>query len=256
MSLSVTIATRNEENNIGACLQSVKWADEIVIVDDLSSDTTVAIAEKYTSKIFIRDSKKDFHQNKNLAIEKASGDWILSLDADEVVPQELAIEIQEAISNDTMLGYYLNRKNFFLGKWIKGAGWYPDYIIRLFRKGVTQWPLDVHDTPHIQNRERVGYLESPFLHFSYITFDQYVAKFNLYTSCLAREEEARGTQITRTAFPVCFVLKPILVFLKKFIWWRGFQDGFRGLFISLSSASVIFVTYAKLWEKQHAVDGT
>lgn len=251
--LSVVIAAKNEEKNIRECLESVKWADEIVIVDDVSTDRTVEICRGYTQKIFIQDSGGDFHKNKNLAIEKAGGDWILSLDADEVITPELAYEIKEAIKNEKLLGYYINRKNLFLGKWIRGCGWYPDYIIRLFRKGTAKWPLlaeDFHGTPQITDKKRVGYLKNPFLHYSYNTLNQYFEKFNLYTSCLAKQEYIHGLRLSKNNFFACFIIKPIFLFLRKYFLWKGFRDGFRGLFISLSSALVIFVSYAKLWEKQ------
>lgn len=251
MSLSVTIATKNEEENIRDCLESVKWTDEIVVVDDVSNDRTVEIAKLYTSKVFIRGSKGDFHKNKNLAIEKASGDWILSLDADEVITPDLAYEIKEAINNEKMLGYYLNRKNFFLGKWIRRCGWYPNYIIRLFRKGATKWPLLVHATPQIVNKEQVGYLKNPFLHYSFTTLNQYIEKFNFYTSCLAKEEYIRGARLNKKNFFVCFLIKPTFLFLRKYIIWKGYRDGFAGLFISFASAWTIFMSYAKLWELQN-----
>ena len=251
--ISVVIATKNEEKNIKKCLESVKWADEIIIVDDVSSDRTVDIAKHYTSKVFIQDSEGDFHKNKNLAIEKANGDWILSLDADEVITPELAYEIKEAIKNEKMLGYYLNRKNFFLGRWIRGCGWYPDYIIRLFRKGVTRWPLlaeDFHGTPQIADRERVGYLKNPILHYSYTSLNQYFEKFNFYTSCLAKQEYIHGVRLNKYNFFIYFLIKPIFWFLRKYFFWKGYRDGFRGFFISFSSALTIFITYVKLWELQ------
>ena len=108
MRISVVISTKNEEKNIKECLESVKWADEIVVVDDMSTDKTVEICKEYTSKIFIRDSQGDFHRNKNFGAEQVSGEWILSLDADEIITSELAEEIQKAIQDKEILGYYLN----------------------------------------------------------------------------------------------------------------------------------------------------
>lgn len=254
MKLSVVIAAKNEEKNIARCLKSVQWADELVVVDDKSSDNTVQIARSLAARVFVQNSKGEFHRNKNLAIEKASGDWILSLDADEVIPPELAREIRAALKDEKMLGYFLVRKNFFLGKWIRGCGWYPDCIIRLFQKGVTQWPLNIHETPRITPPEKVGLLKTPFLHYSYISFTQYVEKFNLYTSCLAREEWAQGVRVEKLAsFLLFFFLKPFLKFLQKYILLRGYRDGFRGLFISIASAWTIFISHAKLWEMQRKV---
>lgn len=250
MRLSVTIAAKNEENNLRRCLDSVKWADEIVVVDDMSSDRTAEICREYDVVFLANDSQGDFHKNKNLAIEKATGEWILSLDADEVISPELADEIRQAVESDAMIAYYLNRRNFFLGKWIKGCGWYPDYIIRLFRKGVTKWPLEIHDTPKVQQEARPGYLKNPFLHYSYVSLDQYLEKFSRYTSALCREYYAQGKRLKRYSFPAVFVVRPAFIFLRKYFLLKGFKDGFRGLFISFSAASTEFVAHAKLWELQ------
>lgn len=248
MSLSVVIAVKNEEKNIRECLETVKWANEIVIVDDVSEDRTVGISREYNAKIFINDSKGSINTNKNLGIDKAEGEWVLSIDADERLTPELAEEIKKTIEKSEKSGYYVNRKNYFLGKWIRGCGWYPDYIIRLFRKGVTEWPLNIHDVPEIKERTRVGYLENSFVHISYTTLDQYFRKFVQYTSRLAREECEKGVQVTHINFLLLFIVKPLYWFFRKYFILRGCIDGFRGFFISFSSALTIFITYAKLWE--------
>ena len=248
MKISVVVATRNEEGNIKDCLESVRWADEIVIVDDASKDKTIELCKEYTDKIFVNDSKGSFHKNKNLGIEKASGGWILSLDADERIPENLAKEICSSVQDERKTGYYISRKNFFLGKWIRGCGWFPDYIIRLFRKGITRWPLEVHDVPAIEEKDKVGYLRNPMIHISYTSLEQYFEKFVRYTTKLAHEEQEKGTRITRSNFLLLFFVKPLAWFFRKYILQKGFRDGFRGLFISVSSAMTIFMTHAKLWE--------
>jgi len=251
--LSVVIATKNEEKNIRECLESIRrgeWVDEIIVVDDVSTDKTVEICREYTDKIFVNDSKGSFHKNKNLGIEKAIGEWILSIDADERVGPELAEEIRKAITKSEKVGYYISRKNYFLGKWIKGCGWYPDYIIRLLRKGATKWPLNIHDTPFIEEKERVGYLKNSLIHISYTTLDQYFRKFAQYTSRLAQEEYEKGIRITSTNCFIFFIIKPLYWFFRKYFLLHGYTNGFRGFFISFSSALTIFMTYAKLWEMQ------
>jgi glycosyltransferase involved in cell wall biosynthesis len=250
--LSIVIAVKNEEKNIKQCLESVKWADEIIIVDDHSTDATVEMAKQYTNKIFFNDSKGSFHDNKNLGLEKATGDWILSLDADEIIPPELAEEINQAIKSSQYAGYYLNRKNYFLGKWIRGCYWYPDYIIRLFKKGTTQWPTDIHKVPRIEEG-KVGKLQTPFIHYSYYSLNQYFEKFNQYTSRVAAEEYSRGYRISWKNLTLCFLLKPLYFFLMKYFLKLGIRDGFRGFFISFSSALTVFVSYAKLWEMQNRI---
>jgi glycosyltransferase involved in cell wall biosynthesis len=134
VSISVCIITKNEAENIAACIRSVAWADEIIVVDNFSEDNTPQIAESLGAKVYIEDWK-GFGAQKNSAIHKASGDWILSLDADERVTDSLRIEIQQRLDlKNSVSGYYIPRKNYFCGKWIRYGGWYPDYSLRLFRK--------------------------------------------------------------------------------------------------------------------------
>lgn len=246
--ISVVIATKDEERNIKDCLESVKWADEIIIVDDASKDRTVEICREYTSNIISNDSKGSFHVNKNLGIERSGGDWILSIDADEMVAPELEDEIKNIAERTDKLGYYISRKNLFLGKWIRGCGWYPDYIIRLFRKGATRWPLEIHDVPKIEEKDKVGYLRNPLIHITYASIEQYFDKFARYTTRLAQEEYEKGTRITKTNFLLLFLIKPLSWFFHKYFLQRGYIDGFRGFFISVASAVTIFMTHAKLWE--------
>ena len=248
--LSVVIAAKNEEDNIGKCLESVKWVDEIIIVDDMSTDRTLEIYRQYTDKIFLNDSQGSFHKNKNLGIEKTTGDWIFSLDADEIISPELAEEIKQAIKNPGNIGYYISRKNYFLGRWVKGCGWWPNWIIRLFKKGITRWPLGVHDTPTIKQKDKVGYLRNPLIHHTYQSLNQYFEKFNLYTTNLSQQEWERGARINKKNFLSYFFFKSIFYFFRKYFLLREYKDGFRGFFISFSSALVIFTAYAKLWEKQ------
>jgi len=254
--LSVTIATKNEEKNIENCLRSVqKLADEIIIVDDVSTDSTVEIASRYTRNIIVNDSGGNFHKNKNLAIERASGEWILTLDADEIIPEELAEEIKAAIKNPMIDGYYLNRKNYFMGKWIKGCGWYPDYILRLFRKKTgARWPLEIHDTPKLPPHMKTSFLKNPFLHLSYTSYEQYIQKFNLYTSRIAEEYYQKSIS-TKNPLIIFYnlLVKPSYYFCKKYICQGGFRDGAEGFFISLSSSFVLIVSYLKLMaqDKKH-----
>jgi glycosyltransferase involved in cell wall biosynthesis len=246
--ISVVIATKDEERNIRNCLESVKWADEIIIVDDASKDRTVEICREYTSNIISNDSKGSFHVNKNLGIERSSGDWILSIDADEIVVPELAQEIKDITERTDKLGYYISRKNFFMGKWIRGCGWYPDYIVRLFRKGAARWPLEIHDVPRIEDKDKVGYLRNSLVHITYASIEQYFDKFARYTTRLAQEEYEKGIRITKINFLLLFLIKPLSWFSHKYFLKRGYIDGFRGFFISVASAVTIFMTYAKLWE--------
>jgi glycosyltransferase involved in cell wall biosynthesis len=254
MKISATIATKNEEKNILACLKSLSWADEIIVVDDFSSDKTIEICKKSGAQVFLNDSKGSFHANKNLAIEHASGDWIFSIDADEIVDEKLADSIKIAVTKQEKDGYFINRKNYFLGRWIRGCGWYPDYIIRLFKKGKTIWPLEIHNTPSLKDKKRQGYLQGSLLHHSYLNFDDYFTKLIRYLNRLADEYWENGTRITATSYILYFFIKPFYWFLRKYVLLGGFKDGFRGFFISVASAIVIFFSYARLWEKQNIIN--
>ena len=248
--ISVVIAAKDEEAHIAACLESVQWADEIVVVDDCSSDRTVEIAESLNARVLHNDSAGVFHINKNLGLQSAIGEWILSLDADEVIPEELATEIQESVSRARIDGFYLNRKNFFLGKWIRHCGWFPDHIIRLFRNGATEWPLEVHDTPKIADPTRTAYLDACMIHNSYLTMDDFIRKFVAYSARLGDELWESGVRIGPANFLVCFFAKPLYWFVKKYLFLRGFLDGFRGLFICTASAMTIFISHGVLWDLQ------
>ena len=244
----VAMATLNEAACLEACLKSVQWADEIVIVDDGSTDGTVEIARRFTDKVTIAPSHGNFHANKNLAIQTATRQWVLSLDADEVIPAELADEIRHAIQGTSYAAFRLGRRNHFLGRWIRHGGWYPDRIIRLFRKGVTQWPLEIHETPQVSPPDMVGEVRAEFLHFSYRSLDQYFEKFNRYTSRLAREADERGDPVGPARALLELFIRPPAWFLYRYVARLGLLDGLPGLFIAFSSALVIAVSYFKLWE--------
>lgn len=246
--LSVTLATLNEVANLDACLRAVSWADEIVLVDDGSTDGTAELARRYTDVVVVRPSHGNSHANKNLAIQIATGDWILSLDADEIVPPDLGAEIRTAIQATPHAAFRVGRRNYFLGRWIRHGGWYPDRIIRLFRKGVTEWPLQTHFTPQVSPPVTVGDLQGELLHFSYRSLNQYFEKFNRYTRKLAREAHDDGRTPGLSTAVTELLLRPPAWFAYKYVAMGGFRDGIPGLFIALSSALTIMVTYFKLWE--------
>ena len=254
MGLSVTIAAKNESANLAQCLSSVSFADEIVLVDDCSSDDTTEKARSFGARIIVRDSKGSFHENKNIAIEEAEGEWILSLDADEIVSEQLAHSIESALTCPDRDGYLVDRHNYFLGRWIKGCGWYPDYILRLFRKGKAWWPLEIHDVPRLESGDPAApLLEGPLIHNSYSSLEQYFGKFNQYTSRLAVEYSQQQRSMRGFSIPLNLGLRPFYWFFKKYLLLRGFGDGIPGFFICFSSALAIFVSYLKLWEAEEKV---
>ena len=241
--LSVVIITRNEEVNLPRCLESVKWADEIVIVDSASTDRTLEIAREYGARIFSPEWR-GFGPAKQEGVERAEGEWILSVDADEVVVPELAHEIREATENSAdIAGYYVPRRTQFLGRWIYHCGWYPDPVLRLFRKANGSFNDSVvHEKVELNGK--VARLQHDLLHYSYRSLDSYFDKFNRYTTLAAVEAHRRG----RCSGVNRIVFKPLACFIKHYVLKRGFLDGLEGLIISVLSSCYVMVKYAKLRE--------
>jgi glycosyltransferase involved in cell wall biosynthesis len=245
-SLSVIVITHNEEKNIEACLQSVVWAREIIVVDSQSTDRTLELAKKYTGKIFVREWM-GYAGSKNFALQQCTSGWILWLDADERVTPELASEIQLKVNtNDQKYSAYeFARRAYFLGKWIKHSGWYPGYVTRLFRREKVKFDDSaVHEKVVIEGE--INRLNYDLLHFTDETLYHYLNKFNRYTT-LAVEDMQRAGKI----FSLYDILiRPSFLFLKMYIFRRGFLDGMHGFVLALLSASYVFVKYAKLDESQ------
>jgi glycosyltransferase involved in cell wall biosynthesis len=258
MQLSVVIITCNEETQIGRTLRSVQplVADgkgEIIVVDSGSTDRTVEIAKSYGAKVFVEEWK-GFAAQKNSAIEKASAEWILSLDADEEAETPLINAIQGALSLAPELrknGYWVRRKNFFLGRWIRYGGFWPDPKLRLFRRGCGRIEdRQVHET--VQVNGPTGELwrgksvfEGALLHHSYPTLSDYIEHMNRYSSLAAEMVVAEG----RTSFHVVnIVLRPLLAFIYNYFFRRGFLDGREGLLLHLNHAVYVSWKYAKAWE--------
>jgi len=253
--LSVVLATFNEEENLSGCLDSVSGlADEIIIVDGSSTDKTVEIAKKYDAKVVITENKKNFHINKQMAIDMATGDWILQLDADERISPELAQEIEEKIRNskleirNSVNGYWMPRKNFFLGRFLMKGGQYPDYTLRLYRKGKGKLPQkDVHEQAIVEGK--VGYLNSSLLHYPYKNFSAYLKKWNRYNDFFAVQikEELKGENFFVRIFYafVYLLIKPAHWFLTTYVRHKGFVDSWQGFVFSLFSALRFPVSYFK-----------
>ncbi len=245
--ISVILATFNEEKNIKDCLESIcHLADEIIIVDGTSTDRTIEIAKKYTDKIFIRENPPMFHLNKQIAIDKATGEWILYLDADERVSKELGTEILSVIKNKNYTGYWIPRKNIIFGRWIKNSFWYPDYQLRLFKQGAAHLPCkSVHEQPKLTGK--AVYLKNPLIHHNYRTISQFVHKLDtLYTENDARVYLAQKKKI----FWYDAIRFPANEFLATFFAREAYKDGLHGLVLSILQSFSSFVTFAKIWEQQ------
>lgn len=240
--ISVVIITKNEEKNIKSCLESVKWADEIIIVDSFSTDKTIEIAKKYTPKIFVR-SFKDYSDQRNYANQQASEPWILTVDADERVTDDLRKEILEAINNVKYDAYWIPCLDYMFGKFIKHGGWYPQYHIRLYKKDKTKWVGKVHEKPYVEGK--IGYLKNPILHYSHLKISDFLKKLNRYTSIEAQELYNAGYKPNLLRL----IFWPVIVFVYKYVCKLGFLDGIHGLVLAVSLAYYHFMRYAKLWEK-------
>ncbi len=243
--VSVAIITKNEEDNIRDALESVKDFEEIVVVDSFSTDKTMEICRLYTDKIY-QIEWKGFAEQKQMAVDKTSLQWVLILDADERVTEQLKREIAESIKSSDKDGYFIPRKNFFLGKWIKHSGWWPDYTLRLFKKdkGRMQNRL-VHEK--IVLKGNVGYLNSPLLHFTYKSLEEFIEKMQKYSTLSALE--ILNKKPSKYKVIVKLILSPIFTFFKMYFFRLGFLDGARGFILAILYSFYSFLKYAKVWEK-------
>ena len=243
---SVTIITFNEEKNLPECLASVSWADEVVVIDSGSTDQTEAIARAHGCKVY-HHSWEGMREQKNHATEKAAGPWILNLDADERVSPELALMIQEELSAPRHSAYEFPRKNFFLGKWMRHGGWYPDAVLRLFRKGEGAFGgVNPHANVVLHQSGRIGRLSAPLVHFTYFTLEQYVKKQYVYADAAAREIFLRKRPARISAARIA--VKTGWKFIENYVLKRGFLDGAHGLVAAAGSAFGAYLKQARLWE--------
>ena len=247
--LSVILITKNEEKNLPRALRSVAWADEIVVVDSCSDDKTVELARKHGAQVH-QIAWKGFGPAKQTAVEHATGEWLLSIDADEEVTPELGKEIKSVIEqNGDVSGYYIPRRTNFLGRWIYHCGWYPDPVLRLFKKNAGRFDdALVHERVLLDGK--TGRLQSELLHYSYPNLELYLDKFNRYTTLGAEEAWREGKRATWMQI----VVKPPVAFMKHYVSKRGFLDGLEGFILSALSATSVMVKYAKLRQLENQKD--
>lgn len=243
--LSVIIIVQEEEENIRECLESVKWADEIVVVDSHSQDRTVEICKQYTEKIY-QQEWQGFAPKKALALKKATKEWVLSIDADERVTPELKAEIEQILTRGKDCdGYYIPRKSYFLGKWMRHCGWYPGYQLKLFKRDKAR-VSDVHVHEGFLVNGRVGYLKGDIIHLSHPTLKESFEKLNRESSLEALDRVHR-----KRVRWYHFFAHPLAAFFNKFITKKGFLDGIHGLILSIVAAMVKMALYLKIWELQN-----
>jgi glycosyltransferase involved in cell wall biosynthesis len=250
LSLSVVIITLNEEANLRRTLASVAWAEEIVIVDSGSTDRTREVAESYDAKFYV-EPWKGFAAQKNSALAKATGDWILSLDADEEVEPALADEIRAVLAaSPTVAGFWIPRKNFFLGRWIRYGGFYPDSKLRLFRRSSGQFEERlVHEDLHVEGT--TASLRNNLLHHAYPTIEDYLQHMDRYSSLGAQMASAKNP---RGFSFMDIVIRPQLTFFYNYVLRLGFLDGREGLLLHLYHAQYVSWKYAKAWERTRSIE--
>lgn len=248
--VSVVIITKNEAAHIGDALESVRWADELVVVDSGSTDATIDIARRYTDRVTTR-AWSGYGAQKNHATQLAAHDWVLSLDADERVSSELAAEIRALLrAVPPMQGYRIPRTTRYLGRWIRSTDWYPDYQLRLYDRRVARWNArPVHESVEVEGA--VGRLRAEIRHHAYRDLSDHLSTIDRYTTLAVDQMVADGRQ----ARSVDILVHPPLAFLRNYVLRRGFRDGVPGLIVSLMNSYYVSLKLAKLWASQqgHAV---
>ena len=248
--ISAIIITKNEEQRINACLMSLDWVDEIVVVDSGSTDRTREICSQNSKVVFHELPWEGFGIQKNRALERASGDWVFSIDADEIVPPELAAEIRGTIRNASCDGYTAKRKNFYRNQWIRHSGWWPDEILRLFRRERGRFnDRLVHESVELTGRP--GQLAGCIEHYSFTSVGDFIRKADSYSSPGARVMFDRG----KTTSPFKALVRGTATFLKTYILKRGFLDGSAGILIAVSNAAGVFYRHMKCVELQQENNG-
>ncbi len=245
MTIAACIIAKNEGQALARTLQSVAWCDEVVVVDSGSTDDTVAVARRFTDRVYHRDWT-GFADQKNHAAEKASSSWIFSVDADEVCSGDLGREVRAAVAAGTgEKGFRLPRRTFFMGRWIRFTDWSPDWQLRLYERGAGRWQGGrVHESVAVEGP--VGRLRTPLLHYSYDDLGDYLRKLELYTRLSAQDMNDRG----RRSSVGKILFSPLAAWARSYLLKQGFRDGFPGLVIAGLSAASVFFRYARLRELQ------
>lgn len=238
--ISALVLAGNAEAHIAACLESLAWVDEIVVVDDESSDGTRAIASAHGATVLERSLDR-FDAQRNFGLEQCHGEWVLVVDADERVTSELQAEIERVVLEPgAHAGFRMPRRNHVMGTRVRFCGWYPDYVVRLFRSIGARYQGAVHERPVLTGS--LGTLRGPLLHFTYETLEQFAAKADRYSTMAAAERWSAG----RRAHWWDLVLRPAFELVKRYVLRLGFLDGMSGIVVSAMSAYYTFLKYAKL----------
>lgn len=251
--LSVCIIAANEADRIGLCLESTRWADEIVVVDSGSQDDTPEIARRAGARV-VFNPWPGYVAQKNVALGHATGEWVLCLDADERATPELHAEIEEVLAAppDAIDGYWIRRRTRYLGRWILHGGWYPDAKVRLVRRRAARWGgVDPHDKLLVEGS--TANLRGEIHHETYRSFSHQLAIIDRFSSI---PEQRRGRAFRPPWLVPAMALHPIVKFVECYVWKRGFLDGLPGFIIAVASAFYVFAKYVKAWESRRSVTPT
>jgi glycosyltransferase involved in cell wall biosynthesis len=246
--VTACIIAFNEEQKLPACLASVGFCAEVVVVDSHSTDTTRELAEQAGARVIERHWPGHIDQ-KNFAVEQASHDWVLCIDADERVTPELKALIEQALASEPQVdGFEVNRRNVYLGRWIRGGGFYPDRKLRLFRKAKGRWGgINPHDHVHLDAGCRTARLDADMEHLTYDGVGDHLRTIDYFSTIAAQEKLSRGQR----APTLQLLFNPPWKFFKMFVLQLGLRDGWRGLIVAMLGAFYVFLRYAKLWELIH-----
>lgn len=247
MKISAVINTFNEQAHIEKCLKSLnEFVDEIILVDMHSTDDTINIAKKYTKYIFEFKKLNYVEPARNFAIDKASGDWILVIDADEYLPVSLGSQLKR-LSRSSNSYYRFPHKNIIFGSWMRHSGWWPDYHIRFFRKGTVNWTNEIHSIPITtgQGADLEASENNALIHNSYNSIEQFLNRLNRYTNQEVIELKQKNEKFKWENL----IIKPGNEFLRRYFVWEGYKDGLHGLILATLQAVSFFIVQLKLWEQ-------
>ena len=247
--VTVTVITHNEAAHIAGALESVAWADELIVIDSHSTDATLDVARRHASRVEVRDWP-GYGAQKNHAAGLATNDWILSIDADERVTPALGEEIRSVMAREPAVqGFYIPRVSHYLGRWIRSTDWYPDFHLRLYDRRAARWSeRSVHESVRLTGQ--TARLRGEMLHYPYRDVSEHLAKIDRYTTLLAEQWFAEG----RRATALDAAIYPRLAFFRNYILRQGFRDGRIGFLVSRLNSYYVFLKYAKLIELQERAD--
>lgn len=246
--ISAVVNTLNEEDNIKRCLKSLSFAHQIVVVDMESEDNTVSIAKKYTDDVHTHKKMGYVEPARNFAISKATGDWILLVDADEEIPKTLAQKLIEIADKNEVDFVRIPRKNIIFDSWVQHSRWWPDRNVRFFKKGSVTWKDEIHSIPITFGKgENLGADEKlAITHHHYQTIEQYLTRMFRYSQIQSKQLLAEGYKFS----PKDIIIKPFSEFLSRFFAGEGYKDGLHGLILALLQAFSEFILYLQIWQKQ------